>query len=271
MRKIVDSNMLNQPEFRTYLSKSPNNFAVLTDYAAMESYKGNTLASIFPSMQILAEFPRQVVILKTTGVICGLRGRRAGLQRRMIDEDQTRGFKEYCKALNLAKLGNTSVLAQILNNGRAADDQMQKILLDAAHLPNAVKDIACTFSFLELKAIRTGSYFPDSLIHKILAYILMLAQELFINHLHPTILGSREELPNTFLFRTALCVLLWALNWISTGRTGNANLARIRNDIIDINFAAYATYFDGIISKDRMPTDIYHRAIFILEAISAPP
>jgi hypothetical protein len=43
VRKIVDSNVLQSPVLRAYLSKSANNFAVLTDYAAMEAYKGDTL------------------------------------------------------------------------------------------------------------------------------------------------------------------------------------------------------------------------------------
>src|SRR6266851_566608 len=88
-RMVVDSNVLQSDLLRAYLSKSSDNFAVLTDYAAMEAYKGDTLASIFKSMAILADFPRQVIVLKTTGVLCGLSGRRAGLQRRMIDDEQT--------------------------------------------------------------------------------------------------------------------------------------------------------------------------------------
>src|SRR5271156_1612992 len=125
-RKVVDSNALQSPLLRTYLTKSINNVAVITDYAAMEAYKGNTLVSIFRSMEILAEFPRQAMILKTTGVICGLRGRRSGLQRRMIDEGQTLGFTKYCHDLRAAKLGNVSLQKQILDNGHAADAHMNR-------------------------------------------------------------------------------------------------------------------------------------------------
>src|SRR5260370_13422888 len=94
-RMVVDSNALQSPMLRDYLSKSISNFAVLTDYASMEAYKGNTLASIFPSMAILADFPRQVIVLKTTRVVCGLRGRPTGLQRRLIHREQTSGFSNY--------------------------------------------------------------------------------------------------------------------------------------------------------------------------------
>src|SRR5208283_5895624 len=61
-RMVVDSNALQSPVLRDYLSKSIDNRAVLTDYASMEAYKGNTLVSIFRSMALLADFPRQVIV-----------------------------------------------------------------------------------------------------------------------------------------------------------------------------------------------------------------
>lgn len=92
MRKIVDSNYLQAPALRDYLAKSTANFAVLTDYASTEAYKGKTLTSIYRSMEILSQYPKQVIVLRGTQTVCGLKGRRSGLLRRMIDDDQTRGF-----------------------------------------------------------------------------------------------------------------------------------------------------------------------------------
>jgi hypothetical protein len=47
MQKIVDSNFLQSDALRAYLSASTDNYAVLTDFAAMEAYKGDTLAWIY--------------------------------------------------------------------------------------------------------------------------------------------------------------------------------------------------------------------------------
>jgi histidinol-phosphate/aromatic aminotransferase/cobyric acid decarboxylase-like protein len=71
------------------LSETRKNIAVVIDYAAMEALKGDTLVSIFKSMEILAEFPDQVVVLKSTSIICQLKGRRCGMTRRMIDKGQS--------------------------------------------------------------------------------------------------------------------------------------------------------------------------------------
>jgi hypothetical protein len=58
-RMVIDSNALQSEELRAF---SKNNFAVITDYLAMEAYKGNTMASIFRSMEILTQFPHQAII-----------------------------------------------------------------------------------------------------------------------------------------------------------------------------------------------------------------
>jgi hypothetical protein len=54
---VVDSNYLQSQALRDYLSASTDNYAVLTDYAAMEAFKGDPQV-IYRSMEILAERPR---------------------------------------------------------------------------------------------------------------------------------------------------------------------------------------------------------------------
>jgi hypothetical protein len=271
IRKVVDSNALQSQMLRDYLTRSTSHFAVLTDYAAMEAYKGDTLASIFRSMEILAEFPKQVVVLKTTGVVCGLHGRRAGLQRRMIDTEQTRGFQQYCRALHAAKHGDLRLQQQLMDHGRAANVQMNRMLADAAIMPEAVEGIAKTFTTDELKLIRSESAFHGQLAGKLLKCIVLLSQTLFDRHPQPTNIRTVDELPNTFLFRTALCTFVWALDWIAVGGPKNVKTENIRNDLVDINFASFATYFDGLLSLDQKMIRIYQRAAFVLGAITSRP
>jgi hypothetical protein len=50
MRNVIDSNYLQHRGLRAYLDRSRNNFAVLTDYAWMEAYKGDTITQARPNM-----------------------------------------------------------------------------------------------------------------------------------------------------------------------------------------------------------------------------
>ena len=43
---------------------------------------------------------------------------------------------------------------------------------------------------------------------------------------------------------------------------------RLRNDLIDVIFATYATYFDGLMSRDDKAQRVYNHAAFILSSIT---
>src|SRR6266436_9165259 len=145
MRKIVDSNFLQRDELRDYLSESNENFAVLTDYAAMEAYKGNTLVSIYRSMAILSEYPAQVIVLHGTQHACSLAGIGSDYWRRMIDDDQTQGFAEYCALLKRAQRCEAVIQQELLELGRAATAQMERMLGDARGMAGAFDGIAGTY------------------------------------------------------------------------------------------------------------------------------
>jgi hypothetical protein len=42
---------------------------------------------------------------------------------------------------------------------------------------------------------------------------------------------------------------------------------RLRNDLVDINFAAFATYFDGLLTADDKLASIYLEAKIWLEKV----
>jgi hypothetical protein len=271
MRTVVDSNFLQSDGLRAYLSKSSANIAVLTDYAAMEAYKGDTLEMLYRSMAILSEFPKQVIVLKGTQAVCALSGRASGLQRRMIDHQQTRGFAEYCRHLAAARRGDLPIQAQLLELAREARHQMDRILGDMQEFGGAVEDFASTYNTNEIQIIRKGAPYTPAMAEKMLQQILMMARLLFDRHPRATKLPAPDELPNTFLFRAALCVYLLLKRWISVGGAHQAKLERLRNDMVDVNFAVYATYFHGFLTADRKISEIYQETDWFLKRVFVVP
>lgn len=271
-RKIVDSNAMQSDALRLFLSSSPNNFAVLNDYAAMEAYKGDTLKSIFRSMEIVCEFPRQVIVLKTTGKICSLVGRGRGLQRRMIEAKQTRDFPAFCHRLRAAENGNPLLLSQLLESGRAATSQMDRILASAPILPAAIKELREIFSDKELRAIRLDQPFPATLIEKVMKFIVELTYSAMKTHPSPPPrIRTIDELQNTFLFRHSVATLVWSLDWIARGGADNVRPDRLRNDVIDVIFATYATFFDGLLSSDERAQRVYRGTSAIFSRLTHAP
>jgi hypothetical protein len=269
MRKIVDTNFFQCEGLRAYLAKSPHHYAVLTDYSAMEAHKGDTLASIFRSMEIFSQYPKQVIVLKPTGIVCGLSGRQAGLQRRLIDERLTREFATYCRALLAAKRGDASIQAQVLKHGQVATARMDAMLADAANIPAIIDELASeTYTNDELQIVRKRSTYTEQMISKMFKNITLLSMAMFRDH--PMVMQKPPlaELINTFIFRISLCGNLLAQEWLSVGGAKGVKPERIRNDIVDISFAAYATYFNGLLTGDKKLRKVYGDTIFWIDALS---
>src|SRR5438552_1557521 len=125
MRKVVDSNALRSTALASFLEASESNFAVVTDYCGIESHRESPLVTVPESMATLCRFPRQALVLKSTHAICRMSGRSKGLQRRLVDERQTREFPLYCRML--AHSGAPAIRRQLLANGATAAKIVQEI------------------------------------------------------------------------------------------------------------------------------------------------
>jgi hypothetical protein len=149
---------------------------VLTDYAAMEAHKGDTLASIYRSMEVLSCFPAKIIVLHGTQHACSLGGDGSQFWRRMIDENQTRGFADYCRALDRARQGDTFVRRQLLDNGREATAHMNRMLADAERMSGAFDELAKTYTPQELLTLRqTDVPYTQPLLEKTARHVMMLA------------------------------------------------------------------------------------------------
>lgn len=267
MRVVIDSNQLQAAALSTFLERSKQNVAVLTDYAAMEAYKGSNLEGIYKSMEILAAFPDQVLVLKGTQTVCGLSGRGAGLQKRLIDDKQTKEFSEFSRGLRLAKTGNLSCQKQLLDHGREATAHLERMAEDAKLTGEVFARIAGLYSKEERTLLRSGLPYTSEMIDRIVKSIITIAAEAFSNHPMVRARPSFHELPNTFIFRASLCMYLLALDWAARGGAKDAKPLNLRNDIVDTNFAAYASYFDGLLSADAKASRIHQEARIFLSAL----
>ena len=106
---------------------------------------------------------------------------------------------------------------------------------------------------------------------KVFQNVLTMAAFLFAANPNTKELPPAREVPYTFIFRYALAGYLVALRWIAVGGAKNVKPEKIRNDIVDATFVAYATYFQGLLSKDAKANEIYGDAKAFLGLVLAVP
>jgi hypothetical protein len=143
---------------------------------------------------------------------------------------------------------------------------MERMLTDARGMPGALDGIAQTYSPEELRQLRRpDAPYTEALVEKTHRHVMTMAAMMLADHPAVTSFPDAKEAPDRFIFRLALCMLLLALRWISVGGATNVSPQRIRNDLVDINFAAFATYFDGLLTADDKLASIYQEATIWLE------
>jgi hypothetical protein len=265
MRKIVDSNYLRRPELREYLAASPKNKVVVTDYLELEMLGAEKLDDFLKSTEILAQYPRQIILAKTIGTAAGLRGKEKGLKKRLTDGKRTRAFRTWCRKREQIARGDKSFEARRAEARKEAQVQLGDVLENLQIFKDNLEAHPARYTGDELNIIRTGKPFTPELMGKLLDGIMEFAKGLFAASTDRHELPSARELPYTFIFRFALCAYLHALHWIAAGGAKDRAPEKFRNDVIDVALVAYGTCFDGLLTNDKLAGEIYSNASHLLE------
>jgi hypothetical protein len=200
----------------------------------MQTLQGGDLDSICRQLEFLTQHRKQVVVLKATHVVAGLRRRRRrGLQRRFVDEERTQGFEAWCEKLDLARKADKDLRKQLAEKcSRAATDLAELAKGQDTYAANLAEH-AKKYSEAELKILRKNEPITAELLKKIRGHILDLAQALFDAHPYFKKRPAVKHLPNAFLFRYAISGYVAALRRIKEGGANGASAEKIRNDLVD--------------------------------------
>lgn len=267
IRKVIDSNYLRRPELETYLSRSPRNMAVLTEFVLLEAQKKEPLLTLVGSTEILSRFRRQVLILRPSSELSGFHGRSAGLQRRLIDKKKSAEFGRACDRLKLAASGEAELPSDVAKSSRIAQSHIASLVEAAPTILDLFRKNAERFTAEELKLLRSGAPRPWDVKKKLLDMVFESAADVSIGaRLRPRKFVAAEAI-NLPVVRYCLCMALLFIRWIEKGRQPVIKNPAVANDVIDANIAAYSTYFDGLLSNDLGTMSIAQEARYILATI----
>lgn len=264
MKKIIDANFFRDTALVNYLKSNKENIVVFSDYACMEAYKGNAIKNISKSIEIVSKFPDQVVILKSTRNVIKLTLLDNRLEL-LEDADQTREFKIFCLGVERAVQGDVVLSNQILGNGKIASDHFDRMRKDALLVAQGIKGFTKSYKPEHIVALKKKEELKTEVIDKIIKDIMRLAVTLFRNHPDVQRIPKFPQVRNSYIFRFAISAYLLNLRWISDGGIENVSLDRLRNDVVDMGYVTYATFFDGLLTKDNKMEEIYQETCFILK------
>lgn len=263
IRMVVDTNYLQSDELRNYFSGSARKKVVITPFVELEMLKGDAPVNVLGSTETLAEHSRQVVLTKDPISVVQLIGRRKGMKKRLTGGRRTSVFRKWSLHIReRAKRGDERALRSIARRATAARAQLADMVTAAQTFQQNIDDARQRYTKEELDVFRQEKLTP-ALVEKIRAHVMDMTQQFYERHPNEPEWPPKDDLFHTFVFRFALCARLHALSVIASGVAKKPE--NLPNDYIDVSVAAYATCFDGLLSKDELTQDIYRRARRLLD------
>ena len=189
-------------------------------YACMEALKGNAIYNMHKSLEIVSKYPKQVIVLKGRRIIDKLRFSSRGLQKRFEDPIQTKEFRVICQNVKRAVEGDAQLSNQILIAAKVATGHFESFRKYIEMLDKVVYDLSLTFQRKQLKDFRKKDALSQDIIDKIIEDIIKITAY-FFNNLQNigdiNTVPSVASLPNSYIFRYAICLYLLVLRWMSDG------------------------------------------------------
>jgi hypothetical protein len=216
-------------------------------------------------LQHLRHYPDQVLILRGAPEVVREQDKLglAFTSNDLVDRAQTDHFAQFCRDIDAAVQGDSSLVHQIQLQGKAAATQLVTFRGGAVNVAKGIKGIAEKLDADRLKRIRNNAQFTASDIEWFLAVLKQLATIMIEDYPYATRWPEPDALRESWIFRYALAGCLLMRWWIQNGGLGSA--LGLGNDMIDMTIATNGTYFDGVWTKDNKLGDIHAEMRWVLE------
>ena len=266
-RLVIDSSKLKSVELREFLSASAANLAVLPDFAWFEVYKQETVDAVLALLSVIGEFPEQIIVLKSGGEIARLNLGIPSDTAAMEHQEIAPLIREMADIMNGPQRDDPVVLQQLRNLWSSATVSLAGMHEGALDIVTSLPEMSeQMFSQHELRIIRTNGRYTEEMFASIFGAAEQIWETLADGHGLKWRPMPRDHVMRAYLFRYAVGLVIYLLWWIGTGSPKLERVDRIRNDLIDLSFVVYGTYYDGVLTADRKAEWIFLNLSRALEA-----
>jgi hypothetical protein len=256
---VIDSNMIQEQGLTVFLAADARNVAVVAFEIWFELYKQRSVDGMRRGLEIIGRYPDQLVVLRGSGQIMRLDPWAPDLPGRMMLPNAGESVREMAAILSPESGADPKVQSQLAEKWDWAAEVNMGMIEGAreilASLPEMQEQL---FTKAEIDRIRKRGDLPHELLEVIFGAADRLWQE-FSRMLDILWEPWVDRRGGTLHYRIALGVLVYLLWWISNGSQSRRKLEATRNDVIDLFLAVQATYFDGLLSRDRKAHAIHDR------------
>ncbi|MCP2156387.1 UNVERIFIED_ORG: hypothetical protein J2S29_002773 [Rhizobium sp. SLBN-170] len=268
-RLVIDSNMLQAENLRYFLDTSSANFAVLPDFAWFEIYKQRSVEAIASAVSVIGDFPEQVIVLKSGREIAEIDSRTPMMLSLMQYGDAAGSIREMVDILNGPGRNEPAILDQLDRLWDGAGNSLPGMLEGAQDIMTSLAEMSeQMFKPQDLRIIRQNSQFIPEMFSSIFGAANQISEALSDGGQYRSApSGFGEHKTQTYLYRYSLALVIYLLWWIRNGNQAQKRHDRTRNDLIDLSFAVYGTYYEGLMTSDKKAGWMYENLRLALRAV----
>jgi hypothetical protein len=259
---VIDSNMLQSDELRQYLRSSPDNLAVLPDFAWYEIYKQESLDGVRHGLSVVGDHPDQTILLRSSDHIARLAPKVAEDLGHLILDGPLGDIRHFVSLVRSDAPLDADAQAQLDALWGWARTIKPSLVEGAVDFVESFPEMqAQLFDRGEIRIIRTRGKYTGQMIFTIFGAAIQIWETLAKEYGLPSKGLSEEEISRTYLFRFGLGLIMYLLWWIRGGSQAVVRIDRASNDFIDLSFAVYATYFDGLLTRDDKASWVHQNLV----------
>lgn len=259
---MIDSNMLQSDELRQYLRSRADNLAVLPDFAWYEIYKQESLDGVRHGLSVVGDHPDQTILLRAGNHIARLDPEVAEDRSRLIWDGPPGDIRHFVSLVRSDAPLDADAQAQLDALWVWARTMKPLLIEGAVDFVESFPEMqAQLFDRDEIRIIRTGGKYTERMIVTIFNAAIQIWEILAKEYELLRVGLSEEEISRTYLFRFGLGLIMYLLWWIRGGSQTVIRIDRASNDFIDLSFAVYATYFDGLLTRDDKALWAHHNLV----------
>lgn len=260
---VIDSNYLTDPALAKYL-RSPENMVVLCDQVGLELFKAtDPILMICRSFEPLMKSAGQAIVLRRTIDLQRTPGAGRKYSPAMFDVQTSACLAAFYR--QVTKYGDTLQTAKEIDEKRVEAITLAANALATAEaivemFPEFHRHIPQADAEMLRKEGKLSAIVKDS----VKAQAAGITRDIHKAMEIPHDLIVSADLMHAYTFRFATTVLVRLLRWFRQGARPT-NLEKIRNDSFDCGVVTYATYFDGLLTRDKNARITYDEVTALLD------
>lgn len=265
---LADSNFLRDPALTDYFKLSASNQIAITYHVLIEAHKTNPQTTLTNSFERARAYPDQVLLMRDVIDAYPLRlDTGAKIRATLIDQGQGPNFPIWYDDVVAAQPGS-GMMTHLLTKQAQSQQVIANFAAEAHDFEVAFREMRKDFTPKELAEIRSRNLKSRSTQDKLIDAIYRISQTLFRRGRVPSAPALYTDAPHYFLFRYAMCVVIFFIRWVKTGNLP-ADTDKLVNHIIDLHIAAQATFFHGVLSRDEVVVDVHRQSRALLNMMRA--